>query len=338
VHQEQLLYFLNSITSKCFKWLPRKKRAIKNILVVKLDEIGDMVYAIPIFDLLKQQFPEATLTVLCKPAAAQLLINQNSIDHIVHHIDNQKVDIWIELRGTYSTWLKSIKAFPLARFDRGTVRFKNKLMGGQLHEIRTNLQVIKQLFAASQYMSIQLNTQPFIYTNSKNDFFVKQLIEKNNLDHFYLFHTGASVPERRWPIERFAQLAHKIYDNLGKYLVIIGGPDETVFIASQLHLFPASTLSIVGKATLTDIAILAKNADFFIGNESGPIHIVSTAKIPTIGLYGPGVKDVFYPLGNKVKIIHHFLDKGHTKQTVGNSTINQISVEEVWNELNKLIL
>lgn len=338
MHQEQLLYLLNAITTKCFKWLPRKKRAIKNILVVKLDEIGDMVYAIPIFDLLKQQFPDATLTVLCKSGAAQLLVNQKSIDHVVHQLDNQNVDIWIELRGTFTTWYKSIMAFPLARLDRGSVRFKNKLTGGQLHELNTNLQAIKPLFTDSQYLSIQLNIQPIIHTNNKNELFIEQLIQQHNLNHFYLFHTGASVPERRWPIERFANLAHRIQKEFGKDLVIIGGPDEVDFIASKIHLFPSTTLSIAGKASLTDIAVLAKHADFFIGNESGPIHIVSTAQIPIIGLYGPGVKDVFYPLGNRVKIIHHFLDKGHTKQTVENSTINQISKEEVWHELNKLIL
>jgi ADP-heptose:LPS heptosyltransferase len=338
VHQEQLLYLLNSITSKCFKWLPRKRKVIKNILVVKWDEIGDMVYAIPVFDLVKQQYPEANLTVYCKPAAAQLLINQTSIDKIVHQLDDTKVDIWIELRGTFSTWFKSIIAFPLVRLDRGTVRIKNKILGGQQHEINTNLLVIKPLFTDSQFISLQVNTDPYIHSSGKNDDFVKQLIQQNNLTHFYLFHTGASVPERRWPIERFATLAHKIHKKWGKKLVIIGGPDETTFIANHLHLFPAQTVSIAGKAALTDIAVLAKQADFFVGNESGPIHIVSTAPIPIIGLYGPGVKDVFYPLGNKVKIIHHFLEKGHAKQTTENSTIYKISVDEVWDELNKLIL
>lgn len=338
MHQEQFLYLLNFITYKCFKWLPRKRKVIKNILVVKWDEIGDMLYAIPVFDILKQQFPEAVLTVYCKPAAAQLLIKQKSIDHIVHQLDNTKADIWIELRGTFSTWFKSIKAFPLVRLDRGSVRIKNKIFGGQQHEINTNLLVIKPLFTVSQFVSLQANIEPYIHTNINNEEFVKQFIEKNNLHQFCLFHTGASVPERRWPIERFAKLAHKISQVLQKRLVIIGGPDESEYIASHLYLFPSDTLSIVGNTSLTDIAILAKHAEFFIGNESGPIHIVSTASIPTIGLYGPGVKDVFYPLGDKVKIIHHFLEKGHTKQTVKNSTINQISVEEVWAELSKLLI
>ena len=338
MHKEQYLYLLNFITSKCFKWLPRKKKVIRHILVVKWDEIGDMVYAIPLFDLLKKQFPDSNLTLLCKPAAAQLLLHQKSIDHIVHQLDNNPVDIWIELRGTFSTWFKSVLAFPIIRLDRGSVRIKNKISGGQQHELNTNLLAIKPLFTVNEFDSIKSTVKPIINTDSKNNAFAKAFLEQHKLNTFYLFHTGASVPERRWPIERFATLAHKIHSELGMPLVLIGGPDEANFIAEHLELFPTTTLSLVGKASLTDIAALSKHADFFIGNESGPIHIVSTAEIPVIGLYGPGVRDVFYPLGNKVKIIHHFLEKGHTKQTVQNSTINQISVDEVWEELNKLIL
>lgn len=338
MHKEQLLYLLNSITTFCFNKLPRKQKSIKNILIVKLDEIGDMVYAIPVFDLVKQKFPEAKLTVYCKPAAAQLLVNQKSIDNIVHQLDKSKVDLWIELRGTFGTWWQSILAFPLVRLDRGSVRIKNKLAGGQQHELNTNLQVIKPLFTVSEFVSIQISTSPIIHLSNQNYNVIDAYLLKNKLDKFYLFHTGASVVERRWPIDRFADLAHRIDEKYGFSLILIGGPDEKEFIQNNLHLFPSSTYSLVGELSLTDLPVLASKAQFFIGNESGPIHIVSTSKIPIIGLYGPGVKDVFYPLGEKVKIIHHFLPKRHTQQTAENSTINKITVEEVWRELKQLVL
>ena len=119
---------------------------------------------------------------------------------------------------------------------------------------------------------------------------------------------------------------------------LVGGPDDDELnerclsqVVSQIN------FNVVGEFNLLEYAALCEKASLFIGNESGPLHIAAAMNIPNIALFGPGVKAVFYPK-NEHSIVHHYLlSKGHKQQTIENSTIFHITVEEVKKSINKLL-
>ncbi|MBC7425120.1 MAG: hypothetical protein H7321_01190, partial [Bacteroidia bacterium] len=143
---EQWLFLANSYLSKFFG-IKGKSDAekIKTILVVKLDEIGDMATATHVFKLLKRNYPDSKITLLCKSFNRSLMKNDPNIDEIITNTDefNKRFDIVVELRGTWKTFFKSILHPPKYRVDRGTVRLRNR--GNQLHEVDTNFEIIKPL-------------------------------------------------------------------------------------------------------------------------------------------------------------------------------------------------
>jgi ADP-heptose:LPS heptosyltransferase len=94
---------------------------------------------------------------------------------------------------------------------------------------------------------------------------------------------------------------------------------------------------VVGEFNLLEYAALCEQANLFIGNESGPLHIAAAMNIPTIALFGPGVKDVFYPKSDKSIVHHYFLATGHKQQTIEDSTIFTIKVKEVIGSVDKLL-
>ena len=70
--QEKLLYAINALTSRMYSAFRKHPsmvdtESVKQIVCVKLDEIGDMVTALHVFDLLKLRFPNAQITVVCNP-------------------------------------------------------------------------------------------------------------------------------------------------------------------------------------------------------------------------------------------------------------------------------
>ena len=73
---EKHLYFCNILVSRWVNALGSQgarlqpKLSLKSILVVKWDEIGDMAAAVHVFGTLKSAYPDAKLTVLCKPFVA----------------------------------------------------------------------------------------------------------------------------------------------------------------------------------------------------------------------------------------------------------------------------
>ncbi|MBT8326087.1 MAG: hypothetical protein KJP21_00100, partial [Bacteroidia bacterium] len=82
---------------------------------------------------------------------------------------------------------------------------------------------------------------------------------------------------------------------------------------------------------------LCNRAQLFIGNESGPLHIAAAQNTPNIALFGPGVKNVFYPKNEKSIVHHYFLARGHKQQTIENTTIRSITINEVKQSVDKLL-
>lgn len=123
------------------------KFSIKSILVVKWDEIGDMAAAVHVFGTLKSAYPDAKLTVLCKPFVASLIAGDPAVDEVITNIDDwrERYDVVVELRGTWKTLWKSLAlcTMPKYRVDRGWVRFLQR--GDQPHEVVTNERIIRPL-------------------------------------------------------------------------------------------------------------------------------------------------------------------------------------------------
>ena len=106
---EKLLYAANMLVSKCWRSQVSPEK-IKEIVVVKWDEIGDMATAVHVFQLLKDYAPAARLTLLCKPFVGSLIQADPHVDMVVFGTNElpKKADVWIELRGTWHTWWISL--------------------------------------------------------------------------------------------------------------------------------------------------------------------------------------------------------------------------------------
>lgn len=100
--------------------------------------------------------------------------------------------------------------------------------------------------------------------------------------------SGGYSSARRWPPERFAQLANTLYQEVGGQLLLVGGPEERALhthIMDLLHPdIPA--LSLAGKSTLQVTAAALELADLFIGNDAGPMHIATAMGTPTVAIFG----------------------------------------------------
>ena len=155
---EKHLYFCNLLVSRWVNALGLgqgskiPKLPIKSILVVKWDEIGDMAAAVHVFGTLKSAYPDAKITVLCKPFAASLIAGDPAVDTVITDIEDwrDRYDVVVELRGTWKTLWKSLalRTMPKYRVDRGWVRFLQR--GDQPHEVVTNERIIRPLLAEGQ--------------------------------------------------------------------------------------------------------------------------------------------------------------------------------------------
>lgn len=103
--------------------------------------------------------------------------------------------------------------------------------------------------------------------------------------------------ERRWPQERFIQLAQWLLQTYEVDLALIGSPTEreyTDVVAAAIGK-PFAVRNLAGTLMLVELAALIENAALFISNDSGPLHLAAALHKPVAGFFGPETPERFGP-------------------------------------------
>lgn len=327
--KEKILYLLSALLSKLYRWFGNRNYDFENIQVIKLDEIGDMVTSLHVFYHLHQTYPKAQIHVQCKP------FNQIFFKHLPYITASEHAfaspDLIIDLRGNFNSLWYAIRSGAKYRLDRGTIRLKNKLGGAQLNELITNFQIIEPLLKRHTprlHNGIRCSEEE----HSK----VIDFLRSNEISKFVVLHIGARDAARRWPVERYMEVMSHLNER-GFHCILAGGASDKELNDKAIRQNPRMNINGSEKFNLLEFSCLCEKARLFIGNESGPLHIAAANQIPIIALFGPGVRDVFYPLGSHVIIHHYFKARGHKNQKEENSTILEITTEEVIESVNTLL-
>jgi ADP-heptose:LPS heptosyltransferase len=100
-------------------------------------------------------------------------------------------------------------------------------------------------------------------------------------------HPGASVPTRRWPAARFAEVAEQLA-GAGHRVVVTGSADErplAVAVAAGAGLPDSAVLA--GRLVLAELAALVADAALVISNDTGVGHLATAYGTPSVLLFGP---------------------------------------------------
>lgn len=99
-------------------------------------------------------------------------------------------------------------------------------------------------------------------------------------------HPGATAASRRWPADRFAEVARQLAMQTGARVVVTGTNGERplaeAVCAAAAH--PA-VVSMAGALSLGEMAALLEMADLLVSNNSGPVHLAAATGTPLIDLY-----------------------------------------------------
>lgn len=341
---EKLLYGLNMALSACLNSIlgifsrDADRTKVRSVVCIKLDEIGDMAASVHVFQNLRDIFPNAKITVLCKPFVQSLIQNDPNIDQFLNDSSElKKYDVWVELRGNWKTFFASILKTNKFRVDRGTVRFKQR--GNQPHETITNSRIIEPILL--KYASdLDLKGVSKLYPSLAEITLAKERIESLNVQKHVVIHPAARRVLRQWPAERFAFIAKHLWERYALNTIVVGTKDEIDILENVKSGQDFVKIWISNDSLLTLFSVI-QNAELFIGNESGPLQIADLSGIPVIGLFGPGVKNVFYPQRNsRSQVIHSFLecnpcDQIHCSESI--PCIERIQTIEVTQVIDELL-
>lgn len=158
---------------------------------------------------------------------------------------------------------------------------------------------------------------------------------------YWVLAPGSVAESRRWPWERFAELALLIYADTKMKGVIVGGVKEAG-IAQRIRDEVGNTLlDYTARGSVPDLWKIFKNARFAVTNDSGLAHVAALCGAPVQVVWGAGNPAHTRPLGRgKVRTIFNPVDcwpceSNHCSQELGKKLqcLAGISADVVWKEI-----
>lgn len=106
---------------------------------------------------------------------------------------------------------------------------------------------------------------------------------------------GGNAPSRRWPADRFHELARRL-GNAGSWTLVFGGADERETTAGVCEGVPRA-VDLGGSTSLRELAGGLLACDALVTNDSGPMHLAAALGRPVVSLWGAGDPRQTRPLG-----------------------------------------
>jgi heptosyltransferase-2 len=115
---------------------------------------------------------------------------------------------------------------------------------------------------------------------------------------------------KRWPAERFVEVARHLVAEHGANVVLLGSPDEAAVAAQIASAAGEGVVNLAGKTKLADAVALLSIADLMISNDMGLAHIAPAVGAPTVVLFGPTNPTTTRPWGDNVKVLQRDVSCG----------------------------
>ena len=285
----------------------------KRILVIKLGALGDIVLALGPFAAIRRDHPDAHITLLTTPPYAEFLAACPYFDEIRAE---QRAPLWNPV-----AWLALSRSLREGGFDRvydlqtsDRSGWSFRLMGpgrrpewsgiapGCSHpHTNPNRDCMHSIERQIEQLAIAgIDNVP----EADLSWMAADIARFGLAERTALLVPGGAPhrPAKRWPVDRYAELATRLVTQ-GVEPVIVGAAAEADIAQEILTACPIAR-DLTAQTTIEDIAMLARNANIAIGNDTGPMHLIAAAGCPSVVLFS-GASDpaLTAPRGAEVTVL-----------------------------------
>ncbi|SFP89922.1 lipopolysaccharide heptosyltransferase II [Hydrogenimonas thermophila] len=303
---------------------------MKRVLIVRMSAIGDVVFASPLIEAIKKDYPDAKIFWLAEPIVKDLLRCDTDIEEVIEFPKNRFKQLWKDKKiitlfkelSYFSKKLKSynfdtaidaqglLKSAIIAWFSGAPVRygfkskefshlFLNKVTdkGGNSQHISSEYYHLIRFMGLDNSVSLSLKLCSKAYDNA--DILIKTYDLNNGFIALTPFTTR---PQKHWFHDSWKKLIHMLQSYFNLPIIILGSEADKE--SAQYITQGTSAINLAGKTKIDEAAALLKKSLLIIGVDTGLTHMAVAQMRPTIALFGATVP--YTKTDNPyVKVIYH---------------------------------
>jgi ADP-heptose:LPS heptosyltransferase len=280
----------------------------RSVVVFRALQVGDTLCAVPALRALRQRLPRARITLVGLPWARQLVERlSREIDEFiafpghpalperacdphayrafVHCVQARRFELALQLHGSGIISNGIITEFE-TRWQAGFCKLEADASRAWFpypdsgHEIRRLLALTTHLGAppCGEGLSFLLNEE------DEGELARAGLAGPLSGPAYACLHVGARDEKRRWPLERFAELADALAAR-GLRIVLTGSEHEHTLIQAVAGAMRAPAFDAAGAISLGAMAVLMRGARLLVSNDTGVSHLAVALGLPSVVIF-----------------------------------------------------
>ena len=343
------------------------------LLVVRLGAMGDILHALPAITALRTAHPEWIIDWVVEPSWRALLAAQNSsrrdtglqrpMQPLVDHLHAAPTKHWAknplasETRHQIGALRRELKR---EHYDavidlQGAVRSavigrmasSRRLIGeAKPREIAARLlfteavatrgvHVIEQdIELASAVAGDALSPiRPLLPFDPAAESWADELLRFG--ERAILINPGAGWGAKRWPIERYADVARALL-NRGFIVLVNAGPGEVLLADTIVKRTGGGAKALL--CSVEQLIAITRRARLAIAGDTGPLHLACALGRPVIGIYGPTDPGRNGPFGTTFRVLRSSESRrDHSRREEPEAGLLTITPEQVLQAVDELL-
>ncbi len=341
-----------------------------NILIIRLSSMGDVILTSHLVRLVKERFPLSQISFIVAAQHLDAVDNNPYITKVIKYdktknifeINNEKkerfgtdeldnYDLIIDLQKNHRS-RKIVRGLhgELHRVNKNRLHklslvwLKKPLEGKDRHITELYLDAVSSLGVTDDGKGLEL-WLPEERGKSQYPPELKTPGYLNSINRIAIA-PGAFHNTKRWPQERFAELAEILHERYGSEIILLGGPGDRKICNDIRALCPVKIADYSGALSVLDTARLVDICRLVVTNDTGVMHIAAARRVPVAAIFGSTVPAFgFTPFRVSHRIIQkelpcrpctHFGTDSCPKKHF--NCMNLITAAEVAQEVEKLTL
>jgi ADP-heptose:LPS heptosyltransferase len=305
----------------------------RNILVIDFGQLGDVVLSLPALSAVRHRFPRARVTVAVGGAASSVVelagVADESlpVDRVALRDGPKHLSVWqigklvLETRRRKFDFvidLHSLSETNLLGFLSGAPQRLYARRPGRSLDYLSNFKPQppvedRRKHAIDRYLDVlaplgvgEVSRVPRLPVRDEDSRAVLEMLRKakatDDAPLVGIF-PGAGHPSRRWPVERFAELAWMLERNDSVRSIIFAGPEERQLVREARSKFPPTSV-VLDRLNVAQLAAAAARLSVFVSNDTGPMHIAAAVGTPVVILmqHHP-MFNCFIPPGERHRVV-----------------------------------